>query len=97
MEVFRLEDVIAIVKLYEDGKPESERLLFRGLQSELVTLIGNENVLKEAHGIFNLDIDGVYTEVRIEIATADFQHSGKLKFMIYQVVPNKLNFDEVRL
>lgn len=92
-----MEDEKVIVLLYEDGKLESERLLFRGLKSELVTLISNESVLNVSGGVFKFLVDGVNTELRIEKTTWDFEKSSKSKYMYYQVVPNKLNNAEIGL
>ena len=90
-------DTKAIVLLYEDGKVDSERVLFKGLKSELVALIGNESVLKESGGIFNFLVDGDHIELRIEKATLDFEKSDNSKYVFYQVVPNKLNTVEIGL
>lgn len=84
-----MEETKAIVLFYEDSKLVGERLLFRGLMSELTTLIGSESVLRESHGVFKLPIDGVNTEMRIEKATSDYEGSDKVKYICYQVVPNK--------
>ncbi|MBD7985328.1 hypothetical protein H9649_12080 [Sporosarcina sp. Sa2YVA2] len=78
-----------VVLLYEDNNLVDEKLLFRGMKSELVTLIGNERVLKESGGIFTMPVDGVDTELRIEKSIIDYEGTDEAKYIFYQVVRNK--------